>query len=304
MRCSRTEAPSLHRRYPASSVLRASPPPCSARPDPRGLSVGACHATGRASRVASIPLVHTCRRHYPGGTGRCSRRSLPDRWQPSPYSGRVGFRITRFEACAAFTSLRPAWSLNRPGRSLSSECFSRCRYLHRPLRLLPAGATVAGRDSHPLRNGAFHGAPEHPVIRTLVGAGGVGPGEARPSGKHVRYAAQTMLTTVGLHPLAATAIIAVDSMLFGGTVVTGGLGWAVSVPAGVVLGVAAGLIQHRGSPQDNPGLAAGKGLVVAVLTAIPTPLPAALVAGAGTAGAVTMFRQRRLKRLSAGESDE
>ena len=164
MRCSRTEAPSLHRRYPASPVLRASPPPCSARPDPRGLSVGACHATGRASRVASIPLVHTCRRHYPGGTGRCSRRSLPDRWQPSPYSGRVGFRITRFEACAAFTSLRPAWSLNRPGRPLSSECFSRCRYLHRPLRLLPAGATVAGRDSHPLRNGAFHGAPECPVI--------------------------------------------------------------------------------------------------------------------------------------------
>ena len=167
MRCSRTEAPSLHRRYPASPVLRASPPPCSARPDPRGLSVGACHATGRASRVASIPLVHTCRRHYPGGTGRCSRRSLPDRWQPSPYSGRVGFRITRFEACAAFTSLRPAWSLNRPGRPLSSECFSRCRYLHRPLRLLPAGATVAGRDSHPLRNGAFHGAPECSRYRTL-----------------------------------------------------------------------------------------------------------------------------------------
>ena len=165
MRCSRTEAPSLHRRYPASSVVRASPPPCSARPDPRGLSVGACHATGRASRVASIPLLHTCRRHYPGGTGRCSRRSLPDRWQPSPCSGRVGFRITRFEACAAFTSLRPAWSLNRPRRPLSSECFSRCRYLHRPLRLLPAGATVAGRDSHPLRNGAFHGAPDRPVIR-------------------------------------------------------------------------------------------------------------------------------------------
>ena len=172
MRCSRTEAPSLHRRYPASSVLRASPPPCSARPDPRGLSVGACHATGRASRVASIPLVHTCRRHYPGGTGRCSRRSLPDRWQPSPYSGRVGFRITRFEACAAFTSLRPAWSLNRPGRSLSSECFSRCRYLHRPLRLLPAGATVAGRDSHPLRNGAFHGAPEWSVVLSTSVLGG------------------------------------------------------------------------------------------------------------------------------------
>ena len=74
-----------------------------AQPDPRGLSVGACHATGRASRVATNPLLHTCHRQYPGGTGRCSRRSLPDRWQPSPFQRRVGFRIVRFEACSAFT---------------------------------------------------------------------------------------------------------------------------------------------------------------------------------------------------------
>ena len=59
--------------------------------------------TDRASRVATIPLFHACRRHYPGGTGRCSRRSLPVRWQPSPKNRRVGFRITRFEACSAFT---------------------------------------------------------------------------------------------------------------------------------------------------------------------------------------------------------
>ena len=102
MRCSRTEAPSLRRRYPVSPVLRASPPPCTARPDPRGLSVGACHATARASRVASIPLFHACRRHYPGGIGRCLRRSLPDPCQPSSSIGRVGFRINRFEACSAF----------------------------------------------------------------------------------------------------------------------------------------------------------------------------------------------------------
>ena len=105
--CSRSpslppEAPSLGRHCPASTVVRASPPPWPARPCPHGSSVGACHATGRASRVASIPLFHTCRRHYPGGTGRCSRRSLPDRWQPSPIFRRVGFRVTRFEACAAF----------------------------------------------------------------------------------------------------------------------------------------------------------------------------------------------------------
>ena len=106
--CSRSpslppEAPSLGRHCPASTVVRASPPPWPARPCPHGSSVGACHATGRASRVASIPLFHTCRRHYPGGTGRCSRRSLPDRWQPSPIFGRVGFRVARFEACSAFT---------------------------------------------------------------------------------------------------------------------------------------------------------------------------------------------------------
>ncbi len=56
--------------------------------------------------------------------------------------------------------LRPAWSLSRPWRPVASECFRRCRYLHHPLRLLPAGATVAGRDSHPLKNGALHGARE------------------------------------------------------------------------------------------------------------------------------------------------
>ena len=113
-----------------------------------------------------------------------------------------------------------------------------------------------------------------------------------------------MMTTVGIHPAVAVTVVAVDSMLFGGTVATGGIGWAASIPVGIVLGAAAGLIQRRGSPQDDLGLAAGKGLVVGLLTAIPTPLPAVLVAGAGTAGAVTMFRQRQeRRRLGTGEPD-
>ena len=48
--------------------------------------VGACHATDRASRVATAPLFHACRRHYPGRAGRCARRSLPGRWPPPRYS--------------------------------------------------------------------------------------------------------------------------------------------------------------------------------------------------------------------------
>ena len=95
----------LDRHYPASSVVRASPPPWRPGLAPHGVPVGSVHTTDRASRVASIPLLYACRRQYPGGTGQCARRSLPSRWQPSPFYRRVDFRITRFEACSAFTKV-------------------------------------------------------------------------------------------------------------------------------------------------------------------------------------------------------
>ena len=114
----------------------------------------------RASRVASIPLFHACCRQYPGGTCRCMRRSLPDRCQPSPLSGGSASALHVSRPARRSLVLRPAWSLSRPWRPVTSKCFRRCRCLHHPLRLLPAGATVAGRDSHPLKNGALHGAPD------------------------------------------------------------------------------------------------------------------------------------------------
>ena len=65
----RSQAPFLPRHYPASQVLRACPPPHSARPIPRGVPVGGSRSTtAGASRVAWLLLFHTCRRHYPGGT--------------------------------------------------------------------------------------------------------------------------------------------------------------------------------------------------------------------------------------------
>ena len=97
------EVPFLDRHYPASSVVRTSPPPRPAQPAPHGVPVGACHTTDRASRVAPIPLFHACRRQYPGGTSRCACRSLPGQCQPSPTYRRVGSRIPGFEACSAFT---------------------------------------------------------------------------------------------------------------------------------------------------------------------------------------------------------
>jgi len=96
------EAPLLHRRYPASSLPWTSPPPRTARPGPRGLSVGG-HAppTVEASRVASDLRVQACHHPYPGGTpGACrvvrgNPLCLPGR-RPSPCSNRVGFHIGLF----------------------------------------------------------------------------------------------------------------------------------------------------------------------------------------------------------------
>ena len=135
--------PTRSGRCPAhTSGLSATLP---ARPGPRGLSVGACHATGQGFPCC----VHS---PLPCVLPPLPRRnlsvhvSLASRPVPALHVSRPARRSL---------VLRPVWSLNRPWRPVASECFRRCRYLHHPLRLLPAGTTVAGRDSHPLKNGAF-----------------------------------------------------------------------------------------------------------------------------------------------------
>ncbi len=104
-----------------------------------------------------------------------------------------------------------------------------------------------------------------------------------------------MLRVIGLHPAAAVAVVAVDTMLFGATAVTLGIGWIASIPIGLALGAAVTLVQ-RWALGNDLGLAVGKGLIVAILTAIPTPLPSFLVAGAGVAGAVDLWNSRRRER--------
>ena len=139
----------------------------------------------------------------------------------------------------------------------------------------------------------MHGGPIGSILGRV--AAQVAQRQPGPWRKSPWYSARTMLATLGIHPLVAVVVVAVDSMLFSGTVLTGPVGWLMSIPVGIVLGVATGLMQHHGSPRDNRGLALGKGLLVAVLTAIPTPLPAILVTGSGIAGAVTMYRQKQLE---------
>src|ERR1700693_1548471 len=70
------QVPPLHRRYPASAVLRTSPPPQGARPVPRGLPVGR-----RSDHAVGLPVLRTlslctCCRHYPGAAAGVLLRSL------------------------------------------------------------------------------------------------------------------------------------------------------------------------------------------------------------------------------------
>ena len=98
------EAPFLDGRYPASSVLQASPPPC--RP---GLPLAGFRLP-RARHRLGFPCCHAF--HLPHVPTPIPRRKpasarvahFPASRRPSPGLRRVGFRITSFEACSAFTA--------------------------------------------------------------------------------------------------------------------------------------------------------------------------------------------------------
>jgi hypothetical protein len=98
-----TEAPSLHRSYPASSVVRTSPPPHTARPGSRELPVDPLTITAGASRVAPDPLCLHAVATTPAGSMELIRSLLLHRRRPSPHYSWVGSCITFFEACSAFT---------------------------------------------------------------------------------------------------------------------------------------------------------------------------------------------------------
>ena len=98
----------------------------------------------------------------------------------------------------------------------------------------------------------------------------------------------------GLHPLVGFGMFAVDLMLFPVEVGTFEIGWAISIPVALALTIPSILIQ-RYSFHDNWGTAIGKGMLVGVLTAIPTPLPSVVPFLGGVLGVA--------KLLGAGSED-
>src|SRR5215475_16035888 len=106
--------------------------------------------------------------------------------------------------------------------------------------------------------------------------------------------------TVGLHPLTALGLFIVDWMLFGEEVATGGVGWLISLPIGVMLGLVAYIIQRR-SYKDEAGPAAAKALLVGLLTAIPAPLSSFGILPLAAFGAIRVLSRRPADSNQADE---
>lgn len=96
----------------------------------------------------------------------------------------------------------------------------------------------------------------------------------------------------GLDPRVVVLTTIVDTMLFGGQLITLGTSTLLSVPAGIVLGVITYKAQRHWYRDDRES-AIIKGLIVGLLTAIPTSLPGFLTVPSGVIGLVHILRRKR-----------
>lgn len=109
-----------------------------------------------------------------------------------------------------------------------------------------------------------------------------------------------VLRQLGLHPLVAFAMIVVDLMLIAADLATAA---TVSILVAVILTVPCVLLQ-RYAYKDEWGVAVGKGLIVGILTAIPTPLPSLVTGAGGIAGTIGLLSERKEKaKLPAAGGD-
>ena len=154
LRPSLTEAPSLRRSYPASTVVRTSPPPHTARPVSRELPVDPYRDPAGASRVASGLLCLHAVAITPAGSMKLVRSSV---------SIDCGLPCDKARSAPAIVFSRPAQrSLAlRPARSPSRQA---TLYTEGSDSFVASAAasvatgwseTVPGREFHPLKSSAF-----------------------------------------------------------------------------------------------------------------------------------------------------
>jgi len=117
----------------------------------------------------------------------------------------------------------------------------------------------------------------------------------------------------GLHPLIAAIVICSDAFLVApetvGTFfgiesvgISAAIAVVITIVVSVILAVACLLIQKY-SYKDNWGTAVGKGLIVGVLTAIPTPFPSIITAGSGVVGIVGLVKKSRAKKGTTAKKE-
>src|SRR6266542_2782558 len=106
--------------------MRTPPPPQRARPVPRGLPIGRTHPATPWGFPCCVDLPTRMPPPLPR-RNRWRHPSLdsPQQWQPSPYSRWVGFRVTLFEACSAFTARCSLHARQVTKVTLYTEGFSR-----------------------------------------------------------------------------------------------------------------------------------------------------------------------------------
>jgi hypothetical protein len=132
-------------------------------------------------------------------------------------------------------------------------------------------------------------------VSTVIEQGPAGPLAGVPNPRFHQdagRAATGFAQMFGLHPMMAFLAIVLDVMLFGGEIASGGVLVFFSLLAGVVFGVITFLAQRNWYGDDHAG-AVIKGLIMGLLTAIPTPLPALLYAPAGVVGIYKKLRDKK-----------
>ena len=133
-------------------------------------------------------------------------------------------------------------------------------------------------------------ASEAPEIRPFE-FDGPEPVETRPGASPREWAARGFGQVFGLHPISAVTTLAVNAMLFGGTIFTmGALALVASIVA-AVLGYITYKAQRRFYGDDHDA-ALVKSVAVALITAIPVGLPAFLTVPSTVVGLIHTLRRK------------
>ena len=140
-------------RFPGTTDPSAT---LTARPAPRGVPVDVCCISVRASRVAASSSSMRAGANTPTETGSVpvSLASPSANGLPLLTGGSASVLPVSRPARRSL-AFRPAWSLNRPRRPFFPRVLQSMSLPPWPAWLLPTGATVVGRGSHPPEEGAF-----------------------------------------------------------------------------------------------------------------------------------------------------